>query len=143
MDERLCLEKQLKWNNFSFYGDRLSGKFTPGINIAKQSVWENHLGGTETLIRLQVAGQLTLDKWLKKNTVKPCTKSSKKETTSKDGTRCSFDQKTKKLSKKKQVWTGFNHIKAATCFSEKLFFNNCSQPQQLTYSSHQRTQPMG
>ena len=33
-DESACLWKQLKWNKFPFYGDRLSGKFIHGINIA-------------------------------------------------------------------------------------------------------------
>ena len=26
MDERACMSKQLKWNKFTFYGDRLSVK---------------------------------------------------------------------------------------------------------------------
>ena len=33
-DEIACLWKQLKWNKFPFYGDRLSGKIIHGINIA-------------------------------------------------------------------------------------------------------------
>ena len=33
-DESACLWKQLKWNKFPFYGDRLSGKIIHGINIA-------------------------------------------------------------------------------------------------------------
>ena len=30
MDESACLWKQLKWNKFHFYGDRLSEKFEQG-----------------------------------------------------------------------------------------------------------------
>ena len=26
MDDRVCMSKQLKWNKFPYYGDRLSGK---------------------------------------------------------------------------------------------------------------------
>ena len=33
-DESACLWKQLKWNQFPFYGDRLCGKIIHGINIA-------------------------------------------------------------------------------------------------------------
>ena len=33
-DQSACLWKQLKWNKFPFYGDRLSGKIIHGINIA-------------------------------------------------------------------------------------------------------------
>ena len=33
-DESACLWKQLKWNKFPFYGDRLSEKIIHGINIA-------------------------------------------------------------------------------------------------------------
>ena len=32
--ENACLWKQLKWNKFPFYGDRLSGKIIHWINIA-------------------------------------------------------------------------------------------------------------
>ena len=48
MDESACLSEQLKWNKFPFYKtDRLGEIFT-GINIARQHVWENHLGGTKS-----------------------------------------------------------------------------------------------
>ena len=30
MDERACMSKQLKWNMFPLYGDRLSGNFFHG-----------------------------------------------------------------------------------------------------------------
>ena len=30
MDERVCMSKELKWNNFPFYGERLSGKVFNG-----------------------------------------------------------------------------------------------------------------
>ena len=33
-DESACLWKQLKWNKFPFYGDRLCGKTMHGNNIA-------------------------------------------------------------------------------------------------------------
>ena len=33
-DENACLWKQLKWNKFPFYGDRLIGKIIHGINVA-------------------------------------------------------------------------------------------------------------
>ena len=34
MDKSDCLWKQLKWNKFSFYGDRLFGKKFTGIKMA-------------------------------------------------------------------------------------------------------------
>ena len=42
----------------------------------------------------------------------------------------------------KQVWIGLNRIKAATCNSEKSFFKNLPQQQQLVSSSYQRSQPL-
>ena len=55
MDESACLWKQLKWNNFAFYGDRLFGNTIHGINIARQRVWENPLmENLSPLIRQQV-----------------------------------------------------------------------------------------
>ena len=38
MDERACMSKQLKWNKFPFYSDRLSVKIIQGIYIARQRV---------------------------------------------------------------------------------------------------------
>ena len=41
MDENACLWKQLKWNKFPFYGDRLSGeKIQEGLS-SPDSVSEN------------------------------------------------------------------------------------------------------
>ena len=31
MDERVCMSKELKWNKFPFYDDRLSGSFSRGL----------------------------------------------------------------------------------------------------------------
>ena len=42
------MSKELKWNKFPFYGDRLSGKDFTGINISRQHVRENHLSGIES-----------------------------------------------------------------------------------------------
>ena len=42
----------------------------------------------------------------------------------------------------KQVWIGWNCMKAATCYSEKSFFENRPQQQHLSSSSYQRNQPM-
>ena len=42
----------------------------------------------------------------------------------------------------KQVWIGWNRIKAATCFSENSFFEKLHQQQQIPSSSYQRTQPL-
>ena len=41
MDERACMSKQLKWNKFPFYGDRMTGKSVQGeiiSQIARQRV---------------------------------------------------------------------------------------------------------
>ena len=54
MDDRVCMSKQLKWNKFTYYGDRLSGKVFTGINISRQLLGENHSSGIESLIRRQV-----------------------------------------------------------------------------------------
>ena len=64
MDERACISKQLKWNKFPFYGERLSRKiFLRGLTspdsvsekitqveqtplIRRQFVWRNHTAQT-------------------------------------------------------------------------------------------------
>ena len=82
MDERACMSKQLKWNKFPFYGDRLSGKITQEEQsplIRRQVVWRNYSEQTTK----------------KQNSVKTCTKSPKRETPPIYGNRCSFDQKRK------------------------------------------------
>ena len=48
MDDKICMSKQLKWNKFPYYGDRLSGKVSTGINISRQLVGENHSSGIES-----------------------------------------------------------------------------------------------
>ena len=42
------MTKQLKWNKFPFYGDRLSANLFKGVNIARQRVCENHSRGTKS-----------------------------------------------------------------------------------------------
>ena len=42
----------------------------------------------------------------------------------------------------KQVWLGQNYKRTATCWSEKSFFKNCSQQQQLASSSYQHIKPL-
>ena len=42
-----------------------------------------------------------------------------------------------------QVWIGKNRIEAANCYSEKSFFKNLPQQQQLASSSYQRIQTTG
>ena len=94
MDESACLWKQLKWNKFLFYGDKLSGKnYSRGLGspdsvsekvtqeeqsalIRRQVVWWNY---SEQLIEKQVS-------------VETCTKSTKRETFPIYGSRCTFDQ---------------------------------------------------
>ena len=48
MIDRVCMSKQLKWNKFPYYGDRLSGKVFTEINISRQLVGENHSSGIES-----------------------------------------------------------------------------------------------
>ena len=48
MDDRVCMSKQLKWNKFPYYGDRLSGEVFTGINISRELVGENHSSGIES-----------------------------------------------------------------------------------------------
>ena len=40
MDKSGCLWKQLKWNDFPFYGDRLSGKLIQGGLTSPDNVSE-------------------------------------------------------------------------------------------------------
>ena len=93
-DESACLWKQLKWNKFPFYGDRMSGKIIHGINIA-DSVSEKITSEEQSpLIRRQVVWRNYSEQMTEKqNNVKTFTKSPKKETLSLYGNRCSFDQK--------------------------------------------------
>ena len=59
MDDRVCMSKQLKWNKFPFYGDRLSANLFKGLTspdsvsekitqeeqsplIRRQVVWRNY-----------------------------------------------------------------------------------------------------
>ena len=48
MDEKACLWKQLKWNKYPLYSDKLSDELITGINIARQRVWETHLARTKS-----------------------------------------------------------------------------------------------
>ena len=102
-DESAWLWKQLKWNKFPFYGDRLD---IQGINIA-DSVSERITSEEQSpLIRRQVVWRKYSEQMTEKqNSVKTCTKSPKMETTFIYGNRCSFDQKGKVVHIK-QVWVG-------------------------------------
>ena len=73
----------------------------------------------------------------KGKSVKTCTRCLKQETPPIYGNRCSFDQKSKGSPQK----AGMNWLKTALCYSEKPFFENHPQQQQLLSSSYQRTQP--
>ena len=118
-------------------------KIFMGINIARQRVWENHLRGTKSPDKVQGCLEKTLwTNYWETNSVKTCTMSSKKETTALFANRCSFDQRKGKVVHTKQVWIGWNHIKAATCYSGNSFTKVRSHQQQLASSSYQRTQPM-
>ena len=106
------MSKQLKWNQFPFYGDKLSGKnthgdlhrrLTHGVSekitqveqrplIRRQVVWRNY---TEQMTE-------------KQNSVKTCTRSLKKETPPIYGNRCNFDQKRKSCPFK----AGMNRLKS-------------------------------
>ena len=99
MIDRVCMSKQLKWNKFPYYGDRLSGKFFTGINISRQPVGENHSSGIESLIRRQVVWRNYSEQMTEKqNSVKTCTRYLKNQTPPIYGNRCSFDQKKERLS---------------------------------------------
>ena len=81
MDGRVSMSKQLKWNKFPYYGERLSGKVFTGINISRQLVGEYHSSGIESLIRRQVAWRNYSEQMTEKqNSVKTCTRYLKKET---------------------------------------------------------------
>ena len=96
MDESACLWKQLKWNKFPFMVTDCLEKFITGIDVARQRVWGNHLGGTKSLMRWQVVwGNYSKQITEKQNSVKTCTKSPKNETPPIYVNRCSFDQKRK------------------------------------------------
>ena len=96
MDGRVSMSKQLKWNKFPYYDERLSGKVFTGINISRQLVGENHSSGIESLIRRQVAWRNYSEQMTEKqNSVKTCTRYLKKETLPIYGNCCSFDQKRK------------------------------------------------
>ena len=139
---KVLVWKQLKWSKFHFFGDRLSGKFVHGINIA-DSVSEKITQEKQTpLIRRQVVWRNYSEQLTEKqNSVKTCTKSPKTETPSIYGNRCSFDQKRKGCPYK----AGITRLKsdiAANCYSAKSFFKYRSQQQQLASSSNERTQPL-
>ena len=108
-DESACLWKQLKWKKFSFYGDRLSGNFYHGINIA-DSVSEKITEEEQSpLIRRQVVLRIYYEQMTEpQKSFKTCTNSPKKETPSIYWNRCSFDQKRKSCPFK----AGMNRLKS-------------------------------
>ena len=93
-DESACLWKHLKWKKVPFYGDRLSGKFFYGINIADSVSKKITQEEQSPLIRRQVVWTKFSEQMTEnQNSVKTCTQSAKKETPSIYGNRCRFDQK--------------------------------------------------
>ena len=75
-DESACLWKQIKWNQFPFYGDRLSGKTFHGINIADSVSEKITLEEQSPLKRRQVLWRNYFEQMTEKqNSVKTCTKS--------------------------------------------------------------------
>ena len=92
-DESACLWKQLKWNKFPFWEDRLD---IHGINnadsVSEKITWEEQ----SPLIRWQVVWRKYSEQMTEKqNSVKTCTKSPKKERPSLYWNRCCLDQKRK------------------------------------------------
>ena len=78
-DERACLRKQLKWNQFLFYGDKLSGKVIHAINIADSVSEKITYKEQSPLIRRQVVWRNYSEQLTEKqNSVKTCTKSPKR-----------------------------------------------------------------
>ena len=95
-DESDCLWKQLNWIKFPFYGDRLSGKTIPVINIADSVSEKINQGERSPLIRRQVVWRNYSEQMTEKqNIAKTCTKSPEKKTPSIYRNRCNFDQKRK------------------------------------------------
>ena len=94
--------------------------------IRRQVVWRNY------------SEQMTE----KQNSVKTCTKSTKKETPPIYGNQCSYNQKRKSCPCKAGMKRLKSYrMKAATCYSENSFFKSLQQ-QQLASCSYQRTQPL-
>ena len=83
MDERACVSKQLKWNKFHFYGDRLSGKDFHGDYYRQTACLRKSLRRNREqspLIRQQVVWRnYTEQKTEKQKSVKACTRSLEKE----------------------------------------------------------------
>ena len=99
MDKSPCLWKQIKWNTFLFYGDRLSGKMenysrgsTSPDSVFEKITWEEE----RPLIRRQAVWRIYSDQMTEKqNSVKIAPSPQKNETTPVYGNRCSFDEKKK------------------------------------------------
>ena len=141
-DESPSLWKQLKWNKFPFFGDGLCGKIIRGINIAdsvlRKSIERNKVPWWgDSLSR-----ELTLNKWLKNKIVLKLAPSTQKSKQLPYMEIVVASTNTGKVVHIKQVWTVWNRIKAATCYSETSFFKYRSQQQQLVSSSYERTQPL-
>ena len=88
------MSKQLKWNKFPFYGDRLSGKkFSRGLTSPDSLSEKVTQVEQRPLIRRQVVWTNCTEQMTEKqNSVETCTRSLKKETPPIYGNRCSFDQ---------------------------------------------------
>ena len=89
-----------------------------------------------------LSGKITLNKWLKNKIVLKLAPSAQKDI------HLPFMEIIVALTKKakvvhiKQVWSGWNRIKAATGYSENSFFEKFPQQQQLVSCSYQRTQSL-
>ena len=103
LDASACLWKQLKWNKFPFYCDRLSGKnYSRGLTSPDSVSEKNTQEEKSALIRQHVVWRNYSEQITEKQiSVKTCTKSPKMETPP----IYSFDQKGKVIHLK-QVWIG-------------------------------------
>ena len=120
------------------------GKLFTGINIARHCVCENPSRGTKYLDEATgcLEKLLWTNDWKKKKIVLKIAPSPQKSKQLPYMEKVVDSTKKGKVVQMKQVWIGQNHIKAATCYSERSFFKNRSQQQQLASSSYQRTQPL-
>ena len=91
------MSKQLKWNKFPFYGNRLSmGKIFTGLTSPDNKSEKINQAEQCRLIRRQVVWRKYTEQMTEKqNSVKTGTRSLKKETPPIYGIRCSTDQKRK------------------------------------------------
>ena len=140
--KKLVCQNNSKANKFPFYGDRLSVKIIQGVKHRQTACLRKSLNRNKLPWQGdRLSGEITLNKCLKNKIVLKLAPSPQKNK------HLPFIEIVVALTKKrkvfhtKQVWSGKNRIKAATCYSENSFFKSLQQ-QQLASCSYQRNQPL-